>query len=95
MPRAIISSKGQPTLATAYNVQGGLGGISTADGGNVTLIAGGNVSSVLPEAAGNGYEYDGNSISDANKLETETAGSGAYGRDQGRATSPLWPAAIS
>jgi filamentous hemagglutinin family protein len=71
---------GASTLAAAYDLSDGLGGISTADGGNVTLIAGGNVTSVLP-GTGNGYFYDGNFVSAANN-DYFTGGSGTYGRGQ-------------
>ena len=44
---------GVGSLNQAYDLSGGLGGISTGNGGDVTLIAGGNVMSVLPTV--NGY----------------------------------------
>ena len=39
---------GVNTLSAAYNLQDGLGGISTEAGGDVKLIAGGDVTSFLP-----------------------------------------------
>jgi filamentous hemagglutinin family protein len=69
------------TPAAAYNVSGGLGGITTAAGGNLNLTAGGNVTTVLPAAAGQ-YEYDGGFVSSVNAAAAATAGSGAYGRTQ-------------
>jgi filamentous hemagglutinin family protein len=75
------------TLAKAYDVNGGvgqvtLGGISTAAGGNVTLTAGKDVTSVLP---GNGqYFYDGTSETPNNGNDYLTAGSGAYGNQPGQ-----------
>ena len=68
------------SLASAYDLSGGLGGISTAAGGNVTLIAGGTVSSVLPEKGA--YLYDGNSVTPDNGNDFLTAGAGSYGRTQ-------------
>ncbi len=64
----------------AYNLSGGLGGISTANGGDVNLTAGGNVTSILP--GNRGYFYDGNFISAVNSAYT-TAGVGAYGKQAG------------
>ena len=64
------------SLDNAYNLSGGLGGISTEAGGDVTLIAYGNVSTVLP--ANKGYYYNGNFKTAAN-ADYSTAGSGAYG----------------
>jgi len=61
------------SLGDAYNLQDGLGGISTAAGGDVTLIAGGNVTSYLPESS---------SIN----ADAYTAGSGAYGSAPGNVT---------
>jgi filamentous hemagglutinin family protein len=60
----------------------GLGGISTAAGGDVSLMAGGNVSSVLPTIGG--YFYNGNLISTGGT--DGTAGSGAYGPEAGSVT---------
>ena len=68
------------SLATAYDLSRGLGGISTEAGGNVNLIAGGTVTSVLPEKGI--YLYDGNSFSPNNGNDFLTAGAGAYGRTQ-------------
>ena len=68
------------SLATAYDLSKGLGGISTEAGGNVTLIAGGTVTSVLPEKGA--YLYDGNLVSPNNGNDYLTAGAGAYGRTQ-------------
>jgi len=68
---------GQPNLSD------GLGGISTEAGGDVTLIAGGDVKSVLP---GSGvYYYDGNPVP-INNDDYMTAGSGAYGSQPGNVT---------
>ena len=64
----------------AYNLSGGLGGISTAGGGDVNLTAGGNITSILP--GNRGYFYNGNFISAANSAYT-TAGAGAYGKQAG------------
>ena len=72
------------SLNQAYDLSGGLGGISTAGGGNVTLIAGGSVSSVLP-LNGNSFLYD-SQILPANNDDYLTAGSGAYGRQAGDVT---------
>ena len=73
---------GADSLDDAYDLSGGLGGISTAAGGNVNLTAGGNVTSILP--ANNGFIYDGNQLPPLNNDYT-TAGSGAYGRQTGQA----------
>jgi len=71
------------SLSAAYNLSDGLSGISTEAGGDVTLIAGGNVTSVLP---GSGvYYYDGNQES-PNNADYLTAGSGAYGSQPGNVT---------
>ena len=56
------------SITTAYDLSHGLGGISTAAGGNVNLTAGGDVSSWLPVAG----------IS-----EFLTGGAGAYGKQAG------------
>ena len=61
------------SLATAYDLSGGLGGISTMAGGNVNLTAGGNVSSVLPGKKG--FFYNGNFVTAPNSDYT-TAGAG-------------------
>jgi filamentous hemagglutinin family protein len=75
--------KNASSLSTAYDLSDGLGGISTAAGGNVTLIAGGDVTSVLP---GYGvYYYDGNP-EPPNNTDYLTAGSGAYGPQPGNVT---------
>jgi filamentous hemagglutinin family protein len=57
--------------SSMYTVSSLLGGISTADGGNVNLSAGGNVTSFLPTAVNS-------SVSDA--------GSGAFGPEPGLVT---------
>jgi filamentous hemagglutinin family protein len=72
------------SLGQAYDLSDGLGGISTAAGGDVTLIAGGNVSSVLPTL--NGYYYNGTFTAPNNGNEYATAGSGAYGTQAGNVT---------
>lgn len=72
------------SLATAYDLSHGLGGISTEAGGDVTLIAGLNITSVLPGrngSSGNGYYYNGNFVSDGSDGR-QTAGAGAYGRTE-------------
>ena len=79
------------SLSQAYNLSDGLGGISTAAGGDVTLIAGGNVTSVLPVSVGTGkigYVYDGNTLTSVASGHTDfpTAGSGAYGSQPGNVT---------
>ena len=63
-----------PTAATAYNVDlfDLVGGISTTAGGNVSLIAGGDVTSYLP--------------SGLDSIDVMTAGSGAYGSLPGNVT---------
>jgi len=51
-------NKNATSLDTAYDLSQGLGGISTEDGGDVTLIAGGNITSVLPgHGSNNGYFF--------------------------------------
>ena len=62
----------------------GLGGISTAAGGDVTLIAGVDVTSVLPGY--NAYYYDGDKTKPNNGDDYLTAGSGAYGSQPGDVT---------
>jgi filamentous hemagglutinin family protein len=74
---------GVGSLDQAYDLSGGLGGISTGNGGDVTLVAGGNVTSVLPTV--NGYIYDGN-FQSANNADYTTAGAGAYGAAPGNVT---------
>ena len=71
------------TLATAYDLSGGLGGISTMAGGDVNLIAGGDVRSVLPGTDGKkkGYFYNGNFIVAGGDFAT--AGAGAFGKQAG------------
>ncbi len=75
------------SLNAAYSFQNGLGGISTEAGGNVTLIAGSDVTSVLP---GKGvYYYDGGQVTPDNpngRNDYLTAGSGAYGSQPGNVT---------
>jgi filamentous hemagglutinin family protein len=71
------------SLDQAYDLSDGLGGVGTAGGGDVTLIAGGNVASVLPTV--NGYIYDGNFLS-PNNGDYTTAGAGAYGSAPGNVT---------
>lgn len=69
------------SLATAYDLSQGLGGISTEAGGDVTLIAGNNVTSVLPTKGG--YLFNGNPVSDnPSTSDPATAGAGAYGRSE-------------
>ena len=75
------------SAGTMYDLRNGLGGISTAAGGNVNLTAGGNVSSVLPasQGAGNvGYYYNNNFVANPN-LDYTTGGAGAYGFGSGQA----------
>jgi filamentous hemagglutinin family protein len=76
------------SLSGAYDLNDGLGGISTAAGGDVNLTAGGNVSSVLPISAGTGkigYVYDGSLFTSTASGHNDfaTAGSGAYGHQVG------------
>jgi filamentous hemagglutinin family protein len=71
------------SLSGAYNLSDGLGGISTMSGGDVTLIAGGNVTSVLP---GKGVYYDDGNEVTPNNNDYYTAGSGAFGPQSGNAT---------
>lgn len=75
-----VFKKNATTLATAYDLSDGLGGISTAAGGDVNLTAGGNIASVLP--GNKGYFFNGNFVSAANSDYT-TAGAGAYGKQAG------------
>ena len=82
------------SLAAAYDLSAGLGGISTAAGGNVQLTAGGNISSVLPTSAGPGrigYLYNGtlytsilNGLPSGGHTDFATAGCGAYGNLSGQ-----------
>ena len=89
-----LFSSGVNSLSQAYNLNDGLGGISTAAGGDVTLMAGGNVSSVLPlNVSGKiGYAYDGNAFKSlpsgihSTHTDFSTAGSGAYGPQPGNVT---------
>jgi filamentous hemagglutinin family protein len=79
------------SLSGAYDLNNGLGGISTAAGGDVNLTAGGNVTSVLPISVGPGkigYVYDGNLFTSAasGNSDFSTAGSGAYGNQAGNVT---------
>ena len=84
------------SLSQTYNLNNGLGGISTEAGGNVTLIAGGDIMSVLPVNVGStsnpkiGYDYDGDNyttlISGGANTDFATAGSGAYGSQAGNVT---------
>jgi filamentous hemagglutinin family protein len=64
------TSGASTSLNEAYNLSDGLGGISTGAGGNVTLIAGGNVTSYLPGSGSSG--------------DALTAGSGAFGNQPGQ-----------
>ena len=69
----------------------GVGGISTRAGGNVNLTAGGDVMSVLPVKSGyyyDGISYTGNEGIFPNLVSDYivTAGSGAYGPEQGNVT---------
>jgi filamentous hemagglutinin family protein len=68
------------TIGQAYDLSHGLGGISTAAGGDVNLTAGGNVASVLP--GNKGYFYNGNFVAAANN-DFSTAGAGAFGKQAG------------
>ncbi len=79
------------SLGQAYNLSDGLGGISTEAGGNVTLIAGGTVTSVLPISVSPGklgFVYDGSSMNSiaSGHADFSTAGSGAYGSQPGNVT---------
>ncbi len=79
------------SLSQAYNLSDGLGGISTGAGGNVKLIAGGNVTSVLPVSVGTGkigFVDDGSTLTSIASGHTDfsTAGSGAYGSQLGNVT---------
>ena len=67
-----VFNKNAPSIGAAYNLSGGLGGISTAAGGNVTLIAGTDVGSYLPAKSDTGAAL--------------TAGAGAYGPQGGDVT---------
>lgn len=85
-PQGYNFNQNASSLATAYDLSGGLGGISTEAGGDVTLIAGANVTSLLPGASGgsnpkNGYFYNGNFNNDGT-IGAATCGAGAYGRNQ-------------
>ena len=76
------------TIAQAYNLNNGLGGISTAAGGDVNLTAGGDVTSVLPISRGSGsigFVYDGTLFTalPSGNADFATAGSGAYGSQPG------------
>ena len=77
-----------PDLGAPYTIDPSLsvGGISTAAGGDVTLIAGGNVQSILPAANGNAhfYYYD-NTSQEGTSDAYLTAGAGAYGFVAGQA----------
>ncbi len=81
-PQGYHFNRNAGTLDNAYTVSQNLGGISTETGGDVTLIAGGNVTSILPGRNGNnGYFYNGNFVSDnPSTADPATAGAGAYGR---------------
>jgi len=59
--------------APYYTVDPGLGGVSTAAGGNVTINAGGNIKSYLP-------------VSTSGSSATADAGSGAFGPEPGNVT---------
>jgi filamentous hemagglutinin family protein len=71
------------SLANAYNLSHGLGGISTEAGGDVNLTAGGNVTSILQGVSGRtrGYYYDGDFV--AGGGDYATAGAGAFGSQAG------------
>ncbi len=71
------------SIATAYNLTHGLGGISTMAGGDVNLTAGGNVTSLLPGVSGRtrGYYYNGDFF--AGIGDYATAGAGAFGSQAG------------
>ena len=71
------------SIATAYNLSHGLGGISTEAGGDVNLTAGGDVTSLLQGVSGRtrGYYYDGNFV--AGIGDYATAGAGAFGPQAG------------
>jgi len=58
------------TIGSAYDLSHGLGGISTAAGGNLSLVAGGDVISYLPAKTDTG--------------DALTAGAGTYGKDPGQ-----------
>ncbi len=73
-PEGYHFESGASSLSAAYDLSGGLGGISTAAGGDVTLIAGGDVTSFLPGAQS------------PNNADYTTAGSGAYGSQPGNVT---------
>ena len=79
-----------PGASQGYYIDGslGVGGISTTAGGNVSLMAGGNVQSVLPRF--NSYLYDGNNITVQNSAftaaEMAAAGAGTYGPEHGDLT---------
>ncbi len=77
---------GVGSLNEAYDLSDGLGGISTAAGGDVNLTAGGDVTSVLPGV--NGFFYDGGFYNSLPSGYTDfgTAGSGAYGSQPGNVT---------
>ncbi len=81
-PQGYHFNRNAGSLDNAYTVSQNLGGISTETGGDVTLIAGGNVTSILPGRNGNnGYFYNGNFVSDnPSTADPATAGAGAYGR---------------
>jgi len=74
------------SLNAAYTMQFGLGGISTEAGGDVTLVAGQDVRSVLPGRGS--YYYAGNPITadTSHGPDYLTAGSGAYGHQAGNVT---------
>ncbi len=73
------------SVAQSYNLSHGVGGISTGAGGDLSLTAGGNITTVLPIAGTSKgsvrFVYDGNFRSQVASGNTDfaTAGSGAYG----------------
>jgi filamentous hemagglutinin family protein len=69
-PQGYHINPGATTIGAAYDLSHGLGGISTAAGGSVSLTAGGDVSSYLPAKTDTG--------------DALTAGAGAYGKDPGQ-----------
>ena len=81
--QSYVFNSAASSIDQAYNLSGGLGGISTLAGGDVILTAGNNVSSVLPGT--DGYTYKG-SFKTWNNSTYSTAGAGAYGPQAGNVT---------